>query len=155
MKKIEVPAPVKSSFIEKVKSFLKKVWGFLVSRPNPAESVIQWIIRQCILSDSRGNPSWTITLAVVVMVYIGVSMKTEFIIATSTVKIYDPATGNLISESMKGMSDSFWYMLIVLSSAVTYLFQKRSSKQSPEDSGGMMNTIIDTASTALSKIRSK
>lgn len=147
-------SPVQLSFFSKVKKVLKKIWDFLISQPNPKESVVQWAIRQFILSDSKGNPSWTVTLAVVVMVFTGMSIVTELAVATSTLKVYDPATGNLVSESMRGFTDSFWYMIIVLSSAVTYLFQKRSSKQSPDD-GGIMNTIISTASTALGKIRGR
>lgn len=146
------------TFWDKVKDFFKRIWNFIMSPTNPRESIFQWIVRQFILSDSKGNPSWTITLAVVIIVYLGISIKTELTVALSTVKTYDPATGNLISEGMKGISESFWYMLIVAYSAVTYLFQQRSNQTNPtagSGSGSIVDTIINTASDALGKIKGK
>lgn len=148
-------AAQKLTFFDKVKKFLKSTWNLLISQPNPKESIFQWIIRQFILADSRGNPSWTITLAVIIIVYLGFSVKTELTVAMSTVKTYDPTTGNIISESMKGISDSFWYMMIVAYGAVSYLFQKRSSKVVEDNGSSVINTLIDTASTTIGKIKGK
>jgi len=149
------PATQTLTFFGKVKKFLKSTWNLFISQPNPKESIVQWIIRQFILADSRGNPSWTITLAVIIIIYLGYSVKTELTVAMSTVKTYDPATGSLISESMKGISDSFWYMMIVAYGAVSYLFQKRFSRGVEDNHSSVINTLIDTASTAIGKIKDK
>jgi hypothetical protein len=146
---------------DKIKTFFKNIWDFTISKPNPKESVIQWALRQFIIADSDGNPSWTITIATVVMVYIGIAMMSELTVAISTVKTYDPTTGKLISEGLHGISDSFWYLMITLGGAVTYLFQQRAKhrgkengKDSSEDTPTTpVENIISTAVETVKKLK--
>ncbi|HRZ18955.1 MAG TPA: hypothetical protein P5136_02770 [Methanofastidiosum sp.] len=143
----------RKTFKDKLKSFFKSVWDFSISKPNPKESVVQWAIRQFILADSEGNPSWTITIAFIVMVYIGMTLTAEITVATSTVKVYDKTTGILSSESMKGFSDSFYYLLITLGGAITYLFQQRGKKKN--ETGVSENGTTGSESFSMDAIVNK
>jgi hypothetical protein len=64
-----------------IKESLIKFKDFIITPPNPKENIFQYIMRYFLLTDSRGNPSWTITILAYVLVLVGFVCYKEFQLA--------------------------------------------------------------------------
>jgi hypothetical protein len=137
-------------------TILKRIKDFILVPPAPGESLFQFIIRQFLLPDSSGNPSITITISSIItamsMYVVAISSK----IAMTPIKKYDPITGKLIMVALQGYPAEFWYFLITMFTAVTYLYKQRQDAKSPIDSGDLdTNTILTKAVEIINKIKTK
>ena len=144
-------------------SIIKRVWSFATSKPNIKENAFQYLFRQLILTDSDGNPSWTVTALVFVMGVIGIAVYTEYHLAMSAVIKYTP-DGKIASWALKGFSTEFYYLVISLSVVITGLFRARQkdnakaksdadSDDSGSADGGTISTVIDTAKAVIGKMK--
>jgi hypothetical protein len=150
--------------IRKIKEWAIKVYKFCTTPPNPKESILQWTFRQLLIPDSSGNPSATHTLATVVIALSVIVVMNEISIATSYIETYNEA-GKVVSKRMVGFSAEFWFFMLTLAGAATYLFRQRqksngiSAQDSKEDDEvpgvNAVNTLVDTVTTAITKIKSK
>jgi hypothetical protein len=145
------------------KSIFKKIYDFIFSPHNPKESVFQWIVRQFLLSDHDGNPSWTLTFAFIVIAYSGIAVITQSFVAMSYIETFD-AAGHILSRSMKGFSSEFWYAIITFFTAIAYLFRQRNKDKvnsqntedgtiPPEIGGELTNTVVDAIKSIIAKIK--
>jgi len=145
-----------------IKNVIKTFWSFATSKPNARENAFQYIARQFILTDSDGNPSWTVTALVFVMGIIGVAVYTEYRLAMSSVIKYGP-DGKVIAWSLRGFSTEFYYLVISLSVVITGLFRARqkdnaAKAKNDDDSNGdsdssTISTVIDTAKAVIGKMK--
>jgi hypothetical protein len=140
-----------------IKTMLKRIKDFILVPPNPNESIFQFIIRQFLLPDSSGNPSITITISCIITALCMYVVIISGHIAAQPVLKYDPATGNLISQSLQGFPDAFWYFMITIFAAISYLYkQRQESKNSSVDTGDIdTNAILTKAIEIINKIKTK
>jgi hypothetical protein len=113
----------------KTKPVVQKVWRVFLPRKNGKENIFQYVLRQLVLSDSTGNPSWTVTILAFVMALVGVIALYEIKIALSEVLTYHPQTGMIIGKRLQGFSSEFIYLLIVLSAVITTFFNSREKRR--------------------------
>lgn len=140
-----------------IKEFFKKVIKFIFAQNNEKESLFQFIIRQFLLPDSLGNPSITITIScIITALCIYVVIISSHVAMTPVLK-YDPATGNIISQSIQGFPDAFWYFMITIFAAISYLYkQRQESKNTSVDTGDIdTNSILTKAIEIINKIKTK
>lgn len=117
------------------KSSKKSTFTFrLFPKKGPKENIFQYILRQFLLSDSYGKPSWTITILVYTLGLVAFVAFIESKVALTTQTIYDVNSGKVISQGAKGFSSEFLYLVIGLSVIITAFFQSRSVKQAKEES---------------------
>jgi len=159
-KRVKVEEVYKEPFWSKVKTFIQKVfmkfkdygykaWRFATAKPNEKENAFQYLFRQLILTDSSGNPSWTVTALVFVLALIGFTMFIEYKLALSALITFSPE-GQMLTWQLKGLSTEFYYLLIPLSVVITNLFKARKKSVSGDSS-----SIIDTAKDVITKIKTK
>jgi hypothetical protein len=108
---------MKQLFI-KIGKGLKSFFGFLLPPKTPQENILQYILRQFLISDSSGNPSITVTILIYVMVLIGVVAGVEVRNAMTMVNFYDMA-GHIARTAPNGFSQPFLYLIISLSIVIT------------------------------------
>lgn len=137
------------NFIKSVKVWviqkIKKIKDFAIVPPNPNEGIVGFILRQVLLPDSDGNPSWTVTITSYVLALIAIISKYEFDMCRTMVQKFDPNTGKLIWEGVRGFSTEYWALIGTLTIAITYLFrQKQAARYS--------NSITETATDAIEKV---
>jgi hypothetical protein len=148
-----------------IKTYFKKLIEFCFAPPSIKESLFQYIIRQFLLSDSRGEPSWTLTFAMLVVTASIAAVIAQIYIGISVSYTYD-ANGNILSESMKGFPDTFYYLLITMFTAIAYLFRQRNKDKlnennsedgsvPPDQDKGLTETIIDGVKGITAKIKGK
>ena len=65
------------------RDFHKRILNFLFIRKSNTENFLQYIIRNCLVADSSGKPSWTLTILLFVMMICGAVVWTEIKIAKS------------------------------------------------------------------------
>lgn len=158
-KKLEIPIPsfsVKEGitiWYQKIKNFISKFWTFAISKPNAKENVFQYMFRQLILTDSAGNPSWTVTVLFFVMIINAVVLYAEYQLALSPVMTYTPE-GKIATWQLKGFSTEFYYLILSLSVVITGLFRARQKDQSSTDteSAGIIDTAVDTFTAVKDKV---
>lgn len=140
-----------------ISTVLKRIKDFILVPPNPNESIFQFIIRQFLLPDSSGDPSITITISSIITALCIYVVAISGQIAMTPVIKYDPATGNVISQSVQGFPDPFWYFMITIFAAVTYLYkQRQESKNTSVDTGDVdTNSILTKAIEIINKIKTK
>ena len=123
------------------KPAVKKAFKLFPTK-NAQENVFQYILRQFLLSDSFGRPSWTVTILVYTMALVGAVSYVQFKVALSAVSTID-ATGTHITM-LKGFSSEYMYLVIGLSIIITAFYQKRS-KPEKEESEPETNAMVEMA----------
>lgn len=105
---------------------MKKLLKFLINKANPKENILQFMIRHLLLSDSGGNPSWTITILAWVMVLVTWVSITEIKLShvISTVN-----NNGVITTSPRGFSSEFMYLLLLLAGLIVFFFKLRGPSQ--------------------------
>lgn len=136
---------------------IKQTLSFIFTKPNSREGLFQFILRQFMLSDSKGNPSWTITILVFVMLLIAYVTHYSTVIALSQIATLDPTTGKVIGTCLKGYATEFWYLIISLAVVITTAFNAKSAAQQAADTGveptGIVSKIISAAGNVISQIK--
>jgi len=128
------------------KKQFKKNLNFLVVPPSDKEGVIGFVLRQVLLPDSSGQPSWTITITFYVLALIAMVSKYEFDMCKSLVEKFDPNTGMIISRTVKGFSTEYWALLGTLTVSITYLFRQRNKDiNASTEEPTIVETIVDKA----------
>jgi len=128
------------------KKQFKKSLNFLVVPPSDKEGVIGFVLRQVLLPDSSGQPSWTITITFYVLALIAMVSKYEFDMCKSLVEKFDPNTGMIISRTVKGFSTEYWALLGTLTVTITYLFRQRNKDiNASTEEPTIVETIVDKA----------
>lgn len=145
-------------FVKKLQSFFK----FVITPPNSKENIFQYIMRYFLLSDSKGNPSWTITILFCTMVLVGCVVYNEMIISTSFVQTFNDS-GILISSQMKGFSSEFYYLVILLAGLIVWFFKLRGDnlKKKTDDTvekadtkiEETISTVIDSAKNVITSLK--
>lgn len=137
---------------------LKQTIAFIFTKPNAKESVVQFLIRQVMLSDSKGNPSWTITILVYTMLLVAYVSHYSTKLAFTTVNTLDPATGKVITQCVKGYPTEFWYLIIALSVVITTAFNAKSAATQSADSGvepsGIISKVVSSVGAVISQLKS-
>jgi len=151
--------------LDKKRTFSQKLFDILFAPPNPKESIIQWLLRQFIVADSSGEPSWTLTFALIVVAYAGIAVVSQVYIGLSPVITYD-AAGHILSTQLKGFTAEFWVFLITMFTAIAYIFRQRNKDKinaqnledgtiPPELGGGTATSLIDAIKNILDKFKTK
>lgn len=145
-------------FIKKLQSFFK----FIITPANPKENIFQYIMRYFLLSDSKGNPSWTITILFCTLVLVGCVVYNEMIISTSFVQTFNDS-GILISSQMKGFSSEFYYLVILLAGLIVWFFKlrgdnlKKKTDDTVEKADSTINetisTVVENAKNVISSLK--
>jgi hypothetical protein len=141
-----------------IKIIIKRIKDFILVPPSPSESIFQFILRQFLIPDSAGKPSITMTISAIAMGLMVYVVDTACKIASTPIKIYDPATGNLIKESLQGFSAEFFYLMITIFTAISVLYKIRQQNKTNEtdlSDDANSNTIIAKAAEIINKIKSK
>lgn len=146
-------------FLEKKKfhrlaKFFKKIFNFVFAPPNNKESIMGWVTRQICISDSSGNPSWTLTISILVVIGSFIFDYYMFKIALSHIRTFDATTGKLLSDTLKGFSSEYLYFWIVRFGCVTALYRMRAKDiNGNETDESPVEKVIDTASSLIGKIK--
>jgi hypothetical protein len=144
-----------SYYLQKFAIWVKRksnaLLNFLILKPNPKESIIQYIIRSIIIPDSLGNPSWTMTLTAIIMAYMGIFIGVEYSLAFTKVYTYDPATGKVISDTYRGISSYAWVAMITLLGSVVFFIKFRDQRYSNKNNGNASTLIEPTIPTEESE----
>lgn len=115
---------------------LKKVISFLFPPKNPAENILQYFMRQLLVADAKGNPSFTTTILAYVMILVGIVTYVEM----KNAQI-------LVAGKPVGFTDTFLYLIIGLSIVITGWYRQRQKKQEgvdgqpSEPDAGTLSTI--------------
>lgn len=117
------------------------------------ENVFQWIIRNLLISDSKGKPSWSTTILVYVMAIIGFITYVECSNALSVETVTEIKADGLkaVSTKIKGFSESFLYLVIALSAIVTTYANsryKRASQSKMVDEGEEIDPSVQSGAPA-------
>jgi hypothetical protein len=143
-----------------IKNVLKSFWvgfvkflHFLLPPKSDKENIFQYIIRQLLIPDSHGVPSFTVTMTVFVMVIIGFVVASEFQNSFKIVRIYS-VDKKIIQESVKGFSAEFIYFMISLSAVIMYWYRQRSNKVGSDEKGEVAPSsgLIETVKTYVNNI---
>jgi len=144
---------------EKTRERINKWLRILFTPMNKNESIFQWLFRNIILTDSQGFPSWTFTLTFIIMVYTGALISTEISLAIVPIQTFDPATGKVISSSIRGISNHCWYAMFLLIGAVVFFIkfrdQRNSQMPTPTEADAKPESIITTVIDAAKNIVGK
>lgn len=112
-----------STIIKKSKDVIANGFFKLFPRKKANENVVQYIIRQFYVPDSKGTPSLTVTILFFVMVLVSIVTFVECQIALSWV--YSYAAGVLVNKQLTGFSVSFLSLIISLSVVITAFYRQR------------------------------
>jgi len=141
--------------IDFLKNKLKTFKDFAIVPYNPNEGIVGFTLRQILLPDSTGNPSWTITITFYVLALIAMVSKYEFDMCKSLVEKFDPNTGMIISRTVKGFSTEYWALLGTLTVSITYLFRQRnkdinaSNENASSENTSIVETVINKATEVI------
>lgn len=113
--------------MKKIKEITKSIFQFIFVKPNEKESIIQWLLRNILIPDSSGTPSWTYTLSFWIMIIMSVVTTIEVKVATSLIKVMDPNTGKIISEQMKGFDQGFFICVVTLLGAIVFFIKFKTA----------------------------
>ena len=149
-----------------IKSLLLRLRNFLLGQRCPKENLVQFMVRQFLVPDSEGNPSWTQTILAYTMTIVRVVAVVECELALKPVKTV-LANGTII-EGVRGFSSEFMYLIIGLSVIITTFARMRSRDRlnagtdaeavdptpiAPTDKAGMVaagvNKAVEFASSVL------
>jgi len=122
------------SFIKRIPGLLKQGYLSIFPRKGKNENVIQYILRQFYISDSRGNPSLTVTILVFVMAIVAAVTFVECRMALMMTYVYD-AAGRVIGSHPTGFSITFLSLVISMSAILTYFYRQRQNKVGSDESG--------------------
>lgn len=150
-----------------VKEQIVMFYDFFLLKPNPKESIIQYAFRSIMLPNADGDPSWTMTLTALVMGYMGIFVFVEYSLSFTMIRVYDGTTGNLISESARGISNYAWVAMITLLGAVVFFIKFRDQRlaakngngngvvptEESEEKDSAIGTVVETAVNIVDKIK--
>ncbi len=122
-------------FFKKIGAAIGAAGKFCLSTPNKKENIIQYVFRHFILTDSSGEPSYTVTILVYVMAIFGCVTYVEMKIATSEVKVVNTQTNEIITH-LKGISPEFLFVLAPLVGLVVFFFKLRANTNTPKHPKG-------------------
>lgn len=101
------------------------------------ENVIQYIIRQFYLTDSKGVPSLTVSILFFVMILVAVVAFVECQIALSWVYVY--SAGVLVGKHLAGFSITFLSLVISLAVVITTYYRQRQNKVGSDEQGEVLS----------------
>lgn len=142
---------------------IKGLFEKLFPRKTASENFIQYIVRQFYVADSNGKPSITTTILMFVMTLVAVIAGVEMTVALSHVKV--TAANGTVTESLRGISSEFMYLLIALSVVITKFNNDRAARQGQGAQSGQTQSagadqptttaesIIDKAVGVVTKIK--
>jgi len=129
-----------------------RLFKFLFPRKSENENVIQYILRQFYLSDSKGTPSLTVTILGFVMLIVGVVTIIEAKMALMPIQVLD-ATGKIVKTMPNGFSVSFLSLVISLSVVITAFYRQRQRgiQETPDQvlDSGLVNKAKDYIKSVL------
>ena len=148
---------------EDIKKSFIKFRNFVITPPNPKENIFQYLFRYFLLTDSKGNPSWTITILAYVMILVGFVCYKEFQIAGMyNLNFQD---GKLIQQTIIGFSNQFYYLIILLAGLIVFFFKQRGdnnrkkidkeSESEKSNESSLVSEVVDQVQNVVDKFVKK
>ena len=134
--------------------FLQTIF-FIFTPANPKEGILQFIVRQLMLADSKGNPSWTVTILAYTLAVTGYVTYHATQIAHTMTNVLDPATGAVVKQMSTGYPTEFWYLIIALSVIITNAFNNKSAANQEADTGVEPQGVISKIVSAVTSFKTK
>jgi preprotein translocase subunit YajC len=147
-----------------IKESLIKFRDFIITPPNPKENIFQYIMRYFLLTDSKGNPSWTITILAYVLTLVGFVCYKEFQLAGMYNLTFQD--GKLLTQTVIGFSSQFYYLIILLAGLIVFFFKsrgdnnrKKSEKENNEvqktDDSSLLSGVVEQVKNTIDNFTNK
>lgn len=144
------------SIAKKFFQYIKKFIHFILPKKTEQENIIQYFLRQLLVSDSYGNPSITTTILYFVMIIIGVVVWAEVKNSFQVVEVLDKEKG-ILTKGVKGFSSEFLYLVMSIAVVITYFYRSRQDKFGSEEPGEVIpgSGIVEGIKAKLGSIIGK
>jgi len=140
-----------STIIKKFRDLIVNGFFSFFPRKGTNENVVQYILRQFYLTDSKGTPSLTITILFFVMVLVAIVTFVECQVALSWVYVY--SAGALIGKHLAGFSVTFLSLIISLSVVITTFYRQRQNKVGSDEKGEVLSKgMVDQAKSYIDSV---
>ena len=142
-----------SSFLGYFKDGFKKFGKFLILKPNPEESLFQYVTRFFYFGDGYGSATFTYTLVAWFSIFILCTISVDvFVLSKLPIREFDPTTGKLIKESVRGIAQGTYALGITIATAIVFFIkfrdQRNAAKQitppEPTEEDKKDPSIVDT-----------
>lgn len=116
--------------MNRIKNLWDKFYRLVFIESLYGESLWQWIIRSFLLPSGTKDspPSWTYTLVVYFAILFGCLIFQDISLSVVPLKEFDPTTGNLIRESVRGVSVGCWGLASILAGALVFFIKFRDQR---------------------------
>lgn len=139
------------AIINKVRNLIVNGFFNFFPKKGVNENVIQYIIRQFYLTDSKGVPSLTVSILFFVMAIVAIVTFVECQIALSCVYVY--SAGVLVGKHLAGFSITFLSLIISLSVVITTFYRQRQNKVGSDEKGEVLSKkMVDQAKSYIDSV---
>lgn len=140
-----------STIIQKFRDLIVNGFFNFFPRKGANENVVQYILRQFYLTDSKGTPSLTVTILFFVMVLVVIVTFVECQVALSWVYVY--SAGVLIGKHLAGFSVTFLSLIISLSVVITTFYRQRQNKVGSDEKGEVLSKgMVDQTKSYIDSV---
>lgn len=114
--------------MRKIKNLWHKFYKMIFIESLPGESIWQWLIRSIMIPSGNGYISWTYSLIVYFTILFGCLIAQDISLSVVPLKEFDPTTGNIIRESVRGISTGCWGLASILAGAIVFFIKFRDQR---------------------------